>query len=323
MDNLLALQKALEQSNDIIIFSHINPDGDTLGSMIGLSKIIELNYNKKAQSIIIGKTPDTYSFVSAIDECISNSDVNKERKYDLAIAVDVAAKDRMCDMQDIFFNAKNSVNIDHHVTNNGYGNINIVEGHASSAGEVVYGLVKSLNWKINKEIAELLYIAILTDTGGFRFENTSSKVFNYAAELLEYGVNPTEIYRKCYESKPKSMALLNAYAIKNAVFKENDKIAYTIITKEDMKNFNAKSDYTEGISEALRQINTTEVAILLKEIENQATKVSLRSKKIDVSKIAEVFGGGGHHYAAGCTIQKPPKIAVDKLLELVKQSLNG
>ena len=322
MDNLLALQKALEQSNDIIIFSHINPDGDTLGSMIGLSKIIELNYNKKAQSVIIGKTPDTYSFMSSIDECISNSDVNKERKYDLAIAVDVAAKDRMCDMQDIFFNAKNSVNIDHHVTNNGYGNINIVEGHASSAGEVVYGLVKSLNWKINKEIAELLYIAILTDTGGFRFENTSSKVFNYAAELLEYGVNPTEIYRKCYESKPKSMALLNAYAIKNAVFKENDKIAYTIITKEDMKNFNAKSDYTEGISEALRQINTTEVAILLKEIENQATKVSLRSKKIDVSKIAEVFGGGGHHYAAGCTIQKPPKIAVDKLLELVKKSLN-
>ena len=117
------------------------------------------------------------------------------------------------------------------------------------------------------------------------------------------------------------MALLNAYAIQNAVFKENDKIAYTIITKEDMKNFNAKGDYTEGISESLRQINKTEVSILLKESESQTTKVSLRSKNIDVAKIAETFGGGGHHFAAGCTIQKPPKIALEKLMEEIKKSL--
>ena len=322
MKNKIDLQNAIETANNIVIFSHVNPDGDTLGSMIGLSKLIELNFNKTTTNVIIGKTPETYAFLPSINNCISNQSIDKTTIYDLAIAVDVAAKDRMSDMQEIYFNAKNTANVDHHITNNNYGKVNIVKGEASSAGEVVYEIAKDLNWKFNKEIAELLYIAILTDTGGFRFENTSPKVLTYAAELIEMGLNPTQIYRQCYESKPKAMALLNAYAIQNAVFKENDKIAYTIITKEDMKNFNAKNDYTEGISEALRQINSTEVAILLKELPNQMTKVSLRSKKVNVAKIAEAFDGGGHHYAAGCTIQKPPKIAVEKLLELVKKSLN-
>ena len=322
MNSPIEFQNLIQNANSIVIFSHVNPDGDTLGSMIGLSKLIELNFDKTTTNVIIGKTPDTYKFMPAINKCISNSDINKTQKYDLAIAVDVAAKDRMTDMQEIYFNAKTTANIDHHITNNNYGQINIVKGDASSGGEVVYEIAKDLNWKFNKEIAELLYIAILTDTGGFRFENTNPKVFNYASELIEMGLNPTQIYRQCYESKPKAMALLNAYAIQNAIFKENDKIAYTIITKNDMKNFNAKSDYTEGISEALRQIDSTEVAILLKELPNQMTKVSMRSKKVDVSKIAENFGGGGHHYAAGCTIQKPPAIAIEKLLEIVKKSLN-
>lgn len=322
MNNPTDLQTAINNAENIIIFSHVNPDGDTLGSMIGLSKLIELNFNKTPKTVIIGKTPETYSFLNSIEKCVSNTNIDKSEIYDLAIAVDIAAKDRMVDMQEVYFNAKNYANIDHHITNNGYGLINIIEGSASSTGEVIYGIVKTLDWKINKEIAELLYVAILTDTGGFRFENTSPKVFNYAAELTDAGANPTNLYRKCYESKPKAMALLNAFAIQNAVFKENDKIAYSIITKEDLKRLNAKGDYTEGISEALRQINSTEVSMLLKEAENQTTKVSLRSKKIDVAKIAEFFGGGGHHYAAGCTIQKPPKIAAEKLLELVKMSLH-
>ena len=321
MQNLKELQENIKNANNIIIFSHVNPDGDTLGSMIGLSKLIELNFNKKTTNVIIGRKPDTYAFLNSIDECRSNNDIDKETIYDLAIAVDVAAKDRMVDMQEVYFKAKKSINIDHHITNNGYGNINVIDANASSCAEVIYGLAKALNWEINQETAELLYIGILTDTGGFRFENTSPKVFNYAAELSEKGANPTKLYRLCYESKPKAMALLNAYAIQNAVFKENDKIAYTIITKEDMKIFNAKGDYTEGISESLRQINTTEVSMLLKESENQTTKVSLRSKSIDVAKIAETFGGGGHHYAAGCTIQKPPKIALEKLMEEIKKSL--
>lgn len=321
MQNLKELQENIKNANNIIIFSHVNPDGDTLGSMIGLSKLIELNFNKKPTNVIIGRKPDTYAFLNSIDECQSNNDIDKETIYDLAIAVDVAAKDRMVDMQEVYFKAKKSINIDHHITNNGYGNINVIDANASSCAEVIYWLAKELNWEINQETAELLYIGILTDTGGFRFENTSPKVFNYAAELSEKGANPTKLYRLCYESKPKAMALLNAYAIQNAVFKENDKIAYTIITKEDMKIFNAKGDYTEGISESLRQINTTEVSMLLKESENQTTKVSLRSKSIDVAKIAETFGGGGHHYAAGCTIQKPPKIALEKLMEEIKKSL--
>lgn len=322
MNEIARLEKAIISAKNIVILSHVNPDGDTLGSMLGLSGLIKLNFKKNTTNIIIGKTPETYSFLTSLNNCKNSFKIDKDEKYDLAIAVDIAAKDRMVDLQDMYFGAKNTVNIDHHITNNNYGNINIVDANASSTGEVICEIIKKLNWQINKDIAELLYVAILTDTGGFRFENTTPNTFDCAANLVAAGVQPSTMYRKCYESKPKAMALLNAYAIQNAVFKENDKIAYTILTKEDMKNFNAKSDYTEGISEALRQIMSTEVAILLKEADNQSTKVSLRSKNINVAEIAEAFGGGGHKYAAGCTIQKPPKIALEKLLQLIKKSLN-
>lgn len=319
MHNINHIKEAVLEAQKIAIVSHVNPDGDTLGSMLSLSGIIEKNFGKKTTNIIIGKIPEMYSFMHGIEDCKLNSEMDRTEIFDLVIAVDVAAKDRLFDMQDFYFRAKNNINIDHHITNNGFGKINLIDTHASSTGEIIYKWLKFLGLKLDKAIAQNLYVSILTDTGGFRYENTSADVFQVASELMEYGINPTEIFRKCYESKPKAMALLGAFAISNAVFVENDKIAYSVITTEDMKRLKAKGDYTEGISEALRQITTTQVAALLKEAENQTTKVSLRSKSVDVAKVAEVFGGGGHKFAAGCTIQKPPKVALQKLLDEIKK----
>src|SRR5574344_452537 len=316
MDNCKDLFNKIKQAETIILIPHVNPDGDTLGALSALYKIIS-NMGKSPVALIHNEVPTIYKFLPFMDRFV-NIDEIENTEFDLAISLDVAAKDRMIHAQKIFDKAKCKVNIDHHHTNINFGDLNYVNGSASSTGEVLFEIIKNCSLNIDKDTANLLYVAIMTDTGGFRFENTSSKVLKMASELVEYGADACELYRKIYEAKPKSQVILNGIAISNAVFLNDNKIAYTLISDKDMKKANAKPEDTDGIAETLRSIGDVEVSFVLKQTENGFTKVSMRSKHIDVSKIAAKFDGGGHFYAAGCTINKPIKIALDKILEEIK-----
>lgn len=312
--------EVVKGSKNILIISHVNPDGDTLGTMCALHSIIKKQYKKKAEMLILSKLPKVYEFLPNINEAKTLDKFDKSREYDLVIAVDVASIDRIIDAQVLFEKAKFSVNIDHHRTNNEYGKLAIVEPKTSSSGEVVYKMLKALKWELDMDTAVCIYTAILTDTGGFRFENTKSSTFKVAAELTEMGVDPKEIYRKCYESKTKEMVLFQTHCINKTIFLNNDKIAYIIIYKKDMEKYSAGDDYTEGLAEILRSIITTEVSFVVKEADTKVCKISMRSKKIDIAKICSIFGGGGHKYAAGCTIKASCDEAVKKLLaELNKE----
>lgn len=227
----------------------------------------------------------------------------------------------MTDGLGIFDSAKKRINIDHHKTNNNYGDINFVRGDASCAGEVLLDICEALALKIDKKTAWGIYTALLTDTGGFRYENTQAVTLEKAARVIQYGADPALISRYCYESKPKNMVMLHANCMVNAKFYDDNKIACVCITNADMAKFQAKNDYTEGIVEDLRRIDTTEVSFVLKEVDDNTTKASLRSKSTDVSEIAQVFGGGGHKFAAGCTIRKPINIACDKMLDEIRKVL--
>lgn len=321
MNNINKFKEAIIQAKKIIIIPHVNPDGDTISSTLALAMLIEKYFNKNVQPVIIGKLPEVYRFLPSLDKLININELNKREKYDLAIAVDIASKDRLNEASSFFDNAKISVNIDHHKTNNGYGTINFVDPKACSAGQVVFDIAEKLELEISEEVAICLFTSILTDTGGFKYENTSVRTLETAAKLVALKANPCEISRACYESKPQGMVMLQAFAIDKSTFLENGQIAYSIITRKDMKKFNAADDYTDGISEALRQIKTVEVSMVLKETDNGQTKVSLRSKNIDVSKIASNFNGGGHQFAAGCTVKKPISIALNKLLEYIKKEI--
>ena len=158
----------------------------------------------------------------------------------------------------------------------------------------------------------------MTDTGNFRFENTSANVFRAAAELVELGANPNYIYKQCYETKTKNFVLFQNYCVNKAVFLNDNKIAYTTVYKKDLEKFSAGDDYTDGIAETLRAIDSTDVAFVAKEVDSKFTKISMRSKKIDVAEICAKFGGGGHTFAAGCTIKSSVDEAVKKLLKEIK-----
>ena len=236
----------------------------------------------------------------------------------MVITLDVAAIDRVRDSKILFDKAKCTVNIDHHKTNPGFGDFQIIEPEASSCGEVLFNYFKKNNWVITEEAATCLYTAIMTDTGNFRFENTTSSVFAAVSQLVEHGANPHDIYKYCYETKTKNFVMFQNYCVNKAVFLDNNKIAYTTVYKKDLEKFSAGDDYTDGIAETLRAIDSTEVSFVVKEVESKLTKVSMRSKHIDVAEICANFGGGGHTYAAGCTIKATIEDSINKLLKEIR-----
>lgn len=312
---------ALKNAKTVAIISHIGPDGDTLGSMMGLySGLLQLEHLEKIDCFINGTVPQIFEFLPHIKNVKTPQNKDIEHNYDVAIAVDCAAIDRLDDSLNIFNKAKYSINIDHHGTNDGFGHCSIINPKASSVGEILTNLLPELGITLNKEIATSLYVSILTDTGCFKFENTSDTTFLACSKLIATGISAQELYKKCYEHKPLNMIKLQAHAITNATF-ENEKIAYSIVSRDILNQFGGQESYTDGISEALREATSVEISMLLKETQNGETKISMRSKNVDVAEISAFFGGGGHRLAAGCIIQKKPSDALLEILPIARKQL--
>ncbi len=294
----------------------MNPDGDTLGSMCALYNMIYNRFKKKVDMNVVSNIPFNYKFIPNIDQAQRYFD--KSLVYDLVITLDVAAIDRVMDSKILFDKAKSTVNIDHHKTNPRFGNYQIINPNASSCGEVLFDIFKNEGWEIDTDSAICLYTAIMTDTGNFRFENTSSKTLRAAADLVDFGANPNYIYKMCYETKSKNFVMFQNYCINKATYLNDNKIAYTTVYKKDLEKFSAGDDYTDGLAETLRAIDTTEVSFVAKEVDTKLTKISMRSKGVDVANICSKFGGGGHTFAAGCTIKANVEDAIEKLLKEIK-----
>ena len=315
------LEELIKNSKKILVVSHINPDGDAIGSVCSMYTTIYDNFKKKSDILVIGHLPNSYKFLPNIDKAEFKFD--DSMVYDLVITLDVAALDRLSSAKILFDKAKATINIDHHKTNNEFGNINVVKGNASSTGEVLLEIYNEQNWKISLDSAIGLYTAILTDTGGFRYENTSENVFKSAAQLVKIGINPNEIYKHCYELKSKNFVMFQNYCINKAEFAHNDEVAYSTVYKWDLERFNGEEDFTEGLVEILRAIETTDIAFLAKEVDSKTTKISMRSKKSDVAEICSVYGGGGHTFAAGCTIKANVEGAIKRILKTIEEKIYG
>lgn len=313
------LDSIIKKSKNILLVSHINPDGDTLGSMCAMYSAIKDNYKKRCDMVCVSEIPVTYKFIPYIDEVKNIADYDLSREYDLVITLDVAALDRCAEAGTLFEKAKHTVNIDHHKTNPAYAGVNIVKPDAAATAEVLGDLFNEMNLEVTKNTAICLYVGLLTDTGGFKFSNTTAKTLRSASKMLDKGVEPAEIYQKCYESQSKNMVLFQSYCVNKAEFCDDDKIAYTIVYKKDLEKFNNHGeDFTDGLTEKLRAILTTEIAFVVKELGTNASKISMRSKEKDIAQVCSAFGGGGHKLAAGALIKSSPEKAVKMILEEIK-----
>lgn len=303
----------IDGANKIYIASHINPDGDNLGSLMALYLALKKE-NKEVFAIEDDEIPVAQAFLPGIDEMVHSSSLNDAA--DLFIAVDCADKERLGENPGkLFDKAKNTLNIDHHRTNTMYADINIVDSKAPAAGEIVYNLLKKLDIEIDKDIATSIYEAISSDTGSFKYDSVRKATFLAAADLMDYGVEPGEIAVNLYQNRslPKTKLLIKA--MNTLELYEDGKIGLVIVSDDDIEKLGAKKSDSDGIVEFVRDISTVELAIFLKD-KGDSVKLSLRSKKyIDATKITDKFGGGGHIRAAGATINLKIDEAKEKVLK--------
>jgi len=314
---------AIDSAKTVFMTAHVGPDGDTLGSMLGLKFALEKARPsiQRVDCVISGKMPDVYSFLPGIRDVLRmETATTLLPRYDLAICVDCGSKDRLGLGQKPFNEAETSINIDHHVSNDRFGKINVVVPDAAASGEVVFNLLKAMKIPMDASIATCLYTAIMTDTGNFKYSSTSAQVMEVASHLINAGAGPEYIYKQIYEKMPWCQVALQAHIVGNTQFNQGGLLAWASISRSDLERFSAEDEHVDGLVESLRQIDGVLVSAIFKETQSGHTKVSLRSDtlEINVAAIMGMFQGGGHHMAAGCTIEKPLAEAQKELLPILQ-----
>ncbi len=310
------IKEKIEQSNNIIIAGHVNPDGDTVGAGLALLLGLEEKYpNKRVDFVLQDNVPKNISFLKGSEKIKKIEDI-EDSNYDLAIFVDSATIDRVGKVAnligDIF-----KINIDHHISNPKYGDINIVKD-ISSTSEIMYSFLKDLDIEISLEMGEAIYLGLVNDTGNFAHSNVTDKTFLVASELMKIGVNNNKIVNDFFKTKSYERMRVLGKALSEMVFVEEKKLMYFYLSYESLKSLNAIKDDTEGIVEELVNYSGSEVSLFLRQEENGKIKGSLRSKhSIDVNRIAGIFGGGGHIKAAGFTTELP----VEEIIKIVVENL--
>lgn len=305
----LAVDSILKSEN-VYIVSHVQPDGDNLGSCLSLALAMK-KIKKEVYILKVDETPSDFLFLPGID-MIKDYEDNDE--IDLLIAVDASDIDRLGKNKNLINSAKTVINIDHHISNTGFGNINVVDSNASATGELIYKLINEIKIDIDEDIATCIYTAISTDTGSFMYDNTTAETHEIASKLIKHGANKEDININIYQNRSLERTQLFIKSLSSLDMYFDDQVAIVKITQDMLKETATTMEDTEGIISFVRDIGPVEVAVLLKETNDEETKVSMRSKRfVDVAKLTSVFNGGGHKKAAGCTINKPI-IDVDKLL---------
>ena len=307
--------KLIQESNNIYIASHVQPDGDNIGSILALGMAIK-KLKGKVNILKVDDIPSDYHFLPNL-ELIKEHDA--DRPIDLFIALDSSDIDRLGLGKQFALRANKIINIDHHVTNDNFGHINIVSTSSGATGEIIYKIIKKMGVEIDKDIATCLYTAISTDTGSFMYSSTSHITHLIVADLLKVGIDNNYINVNLYQSRSIERTRLFINSLNKLECFLDGKIGIIAVTQEMLRDNNTKLEDTEGIVSFIRDIDSIEVACLLKEIDNNEIKVSLRSKKeIDVSKVCNKFNGGGHVRAAGCTIYGKIDDAKQLILEEIK-----
>lgn len=295
LDNIL---EEIKNANTIAILVHENPDGDAIGSATAMH--LALKQLGKDSDVIIPEYPKEFEFLPGAEDIIKESSVES---YDLVLTLDCATVKLLNGCTKYFENAKTKIAIDHHSSNTMFADYNYVDQEAPACAQLLLVVFSYFKIEVNKEIGTCILTGIITDTGGFKYEGVTTETFRFVAGLCEKGVKVSKVYQKVFASKTRAKFDLHRIALNRVEFLENGKIAFTYITKKDEEQVGAKNGDYDGIVENGREVEGVEVSVFLRETD-KGIKVSLRSKEyVDVSKIAMIFGGGGHVRAAACKMQ--------------------
>lgn len=315
LDNII---EEIKKAESIVILTHETPDGDAIGSSLAMK--VALKKLGKNADVIIREVPKIFNFLPESGEIKKDTDIEK---YDLAISLDCADFKRLVG-NEYFESAKQTIVIDHHGSNKMYGDINFVNPVSPACCQILIGMFQYFEIDIDRELGTCILTGIITDTGGFRYSGVTTETFEFTAELLEKGVNVSDIYKRVLDTKTKANFELTKRAIDRMEFLEDGKVTFTYITNTDLLEVNAEIGDHEGLVEIGRDIEGVEVSVFIrqKDEEKNTYKVSMRSNEyVNVSDVCLMFGGGGHEKAAGAIVQGDIEQVKQKILKELKKVL--
>jgi len=316
-EDLTQAVDAIRKATSLTLLCHVTPDGDALGSTLAMHHLAT------AQGIPTTVSwpepfavPNIYAHLPGLGEATQARDITGEP--DVVMTFDCGSLDRLAELGALAKSGTELIVVDHHLTNDRYGTINVIDVHAASTASVVRDLARSLGWPLGYDIALCLYTGLVTDTGRFQYSSTNQDVFELAAELASYGLPIAQISRILFEESSLAYLRLAGHALQTSVFDPDRSFLTTIVSLDDLREFGVTPDEVEAMIDLLRRAREAEVVAIAKEAAPGVVKVSMRSlRNIDVGAIAQSFGGGGHKLASGFTFEGSPTDA----LELVRKHL--
>jgi phosphoesterase RecJ-like protein len=294
------IRGALDGGRKFLVTTHIDPDGDALGSAFAMAFALT-GLGKDAAVYLRDPIPYRYTFLPRPAPILHKV---PENTYDTVVVLDCSSLARLGDEYGSVRRNRRIINIDHHEAGDPFGEINIIDARASSAAEILYLILKSLGVPFTFDIAANLYTAVMTDTGSFRYDNTTKLAFSICQEMTGFGVSPSSVAAEVYENHPRKRYALLCLVLATIETFHADRIALAHVTGDMFAETRTNREHTEGFVEYLKEIGGVEVACLIRELGAGKWKISMRSKgSVDVASVARSFGGGGHRKAAGCVLE--------------------
>jgi phosphoesterase RecJ-like protein len=323
-----AAKDLIAAAKNILITTHFRPDGDACGCVRAMMDGLK-SQGKEVKGLFLSPLASWYEAMFETRVSVLNNDIKKEMlaayyaNVDLIIIVDTNSYVQLPGLEEwLKSSGKKILVIDHHITGDGLGTVELIDTAASAAGEIVYDFFKVAQWPITARVAESIFIAIATDTGWFKYGNADSRIFHTASELIQAGAKPNEIYRTMYQSFTSSRLKLMIRMLEHLELHENGRIATQYILRKDFDETGSSGPDTENLIDECQRIQTVEVATLFVELAEGKFRCSLRSKgNVDVRAIAQKYGGGGHTLASGVNLEGPLDRAMGSIVSEIKMQL--
>jgi phosphoesterase RecJ-like protein len=315
------IAEILRTHDRFLIVTHVNPDGDAVGSLLGMYMALK-EMGKQAWALSKEKLPELYDFLPGIKAVLTDGEASVTEP-EWIIAVDVASAERISGDIKRLGGRPRTINIDHHPTNPRFGHLNLVDPSATSTAELVFQVLKKAGYTLSADVGKCLYTGLITDTGCFRFAGVGSSTLSLAAEILESGFDPYQVARPLFEEYPLRRLELERLMLERIEVLLDGRLIMSTLLADDFERLGAQVAETEDLVNRLRQSRGVEVGILVTGLSNELYRVSFRSKgRVDVAMVAASLGGGGHRHAAGLRSSLPLKKLRDLIIQAVAEALS-
>ncbi len=316
MKGIKEASKRIADAGSIVIAGHVNPDGDSIGSLLSLGIGIE-SLGKKVYMISQDGVPVRYASLPGAGRIKRHTD----KRCDLGISVDCSSKEILGRSYKALKKAGSILEIDHHESRRPFGSIRLVESRAASVGEMIYVLLNRLNVRINPDIAQNILTSIVVETNSFRLPNVRPETFDICSKLMDIGIDFHKLVETVYWSRTKEAIIISGICLSRTKFLRDGKIAWSVVRAKDFRRTKSRDEDLDPLADEIRTIGNVEIAAFFREKSKSKLRVSLRSKKVDVANVAEAYGGGGHFDVAGCTIPNTSK-AIKGLLNNLERIID-